>query len=331
MRRASSYTVGWHDGPRGALRGLFELADDSPAQIDASIDEGRLLVARDEAGSVVGHLQLVPDGPDAVEIASIAVREASRGSGVGRRLVEHAVTASRAEGARRISVATATADIGNLRFYQRCGFRTTAIERDAFTPAKGYPPGLSVDGIPVRDAIRFELRLDGEGSPDAVAPGCDASASAAPDAALRARGLFEAHLTVSDLGRSVSFYRDVAGLSVGQETPERGAAFLWIGEPGTSMLGLWSLGSVPVGLTLHLAFKVPLPEVLGACDRLRAMGVTALSFFGEETTEPSVIGWMPAAAVYFRDPDGHLLELIAMLDEPPRADAGVQSWSAWRG
>jgi lactoylglutathione lyase len=31
------------------------------------------------------------------------------------------------------------------------------------------------------------------------------------------------------------------------------------------------------------------------------------------TAEPSVIGWMPAAAVYFRDPDGHLLEYLPML------------------
>ena len=50
----------------------------------------------------------------------------------------------------------------------------------------------------------------------------------------------------------------------------------------------------------------------------------------EETTEPSVIGWMPAAAVYFRDPDGHLLEYLAMLDEPPRPDVGIVPWSSWR-
>jgi lactoylglutathione lyase len=38
---------------------------------------------------------------------------------------------------------------------------------------------------------------------------------------------------------------------------------------------------------------------------------------------------MPAAAVYFRDPDGHLLEYLAMLDEEPRPDSGVVSWSQW--
>ena len=146
----------------------------------------------------------------------------------------------------------------------------------------------------------------------------------------RVRGLFETHLTVGDLERSVSFYRDVVGLSVGLVAPERNAAFLWVGEPGASMLGLWSLGSAPVGLSLHVAFAVALDEVLGACDRLRAHDVTPLSFFGSETSEPSVIGWMPAAAVYLRDPDGHLLEHLAMLDEPPRADAGIVPWSSWR-
>jgi lactoylglutathione lyase len=42
-----------------------------------------------------------------------------------------------------------------------------------------------------------------------------------------------------------------------------------------------------------------------------------------------VIGWMPAAAVYFRDPDGHLLEYLSMLDEAPRIDLGIVPWSQW--
>ena len=142
-------------------------------------------------------------------------------------------------------------------------------------------------------------------------------------------GLFETHLTVSDLSRSVAFYRDVVGLSLALEVPERGAAFFWIATPGEAMLGLWSLGSAPFGLALHIAFKATLADVLGACDRLRTLGVTPLSFHAVETNEPSVIGWMPAAAVYFRDPDGHLLEYLAMLDEPPRPDRGIAPWSEW--
>jgi lactoylglutathione lyase len=144
-------------------------------------------------------------------------------------------------------------------------------------------------------------------------------------------GLFEAHLTVSDLPRSIAFYRDVVGLPLALEATERGAAFFWIGSHGEGLLGLWSLGSAPMGLLLHLAFRTSLEDVMGACDRLRSLGVTPLSFFAEETTEPSVIGWMPAAAVYFRDPDGHLLEYLAMLNEQARPDRGIVPWSQWVG
>jgi lactoylglutathione lyase len=146
---------------------------------------------------------------------------------------------------------------------------------------------------------------------------------------LRPRGLFEAHLPVADLERSVAFHRDVVGLSLAYEAPERGAAFLWAGSPGTGMLGLWSLGSAPLGLALHVAFGAVLEDVLAAGHRLRSAGVTPLSFFATEADEPSVIAWMPAAAVYFRDPDGHLLELLAMLDEPPRPELGIVPWSEW--
>jgi lactoylglutathione lyase len=145
----------------------------------------------------------------------------------------------------------------------------------------------------------------------------------------KATGLFEAHLTVSDLDRSVEFYRDVVGLPLALVLEERGAAFFWIGGTGEAMLGLWSLGSAPMGLSLHIALKASLADVLAACDGLRSNGVTPLSFFGAETSEPSVIGWMPAAAVYFRDPDGHLIEYLAMLDEPAREERGIVPWSEW--
>jgi lactoylglutathione lyase len=143
------------------------------------------------------------------------------------------------------------------------------------------------------------------------------------------RGLFETHLTVSDLGRSIEFYSDLVGLPVALEVSERNAAFLWIGGPGRAMLGLWSLGSAPIGLSLHVAFGVSLHDLLGAPERLQSQGVTPLSFFGEPATEPSVIGWMPAATLYFRDPDNHLLEYVAMLDEEPQPNRGIVPWSQW--
>jgi hypothetical protein len=89
--------------------------------------------------------------------------------------------------------------------------------------------------------------------------------------------LFETHLSVTDLGRSVYFYREVVGLPLALEVPERNAAFLWVGEPGCSMLGLWSLGSAPLGLTLHVAFGVDIDDLLEARNSCRPFARVALS------------------------------------------------------
>ena len=118
----------------------------------------------------------------------------------------------------------------------------------------------------------------------------------------------------------MAFYRDVVGLPLALEVPERGAAFFWIGGPGEAMLGLWSLGSAPMGLSLHVAFKASLEDVLGACDRLRVASASRrCSFFAHETTEPSVIGWMPAAAVVLPRPGRAPARVPDDADEPPRA------------
>jgi len=142
-------------------------------------------------------------------------------------------------------------------------------------------------------------------------------------------GLFEAHLPVSDLARATAFYRDLVGLELAYEVPDRGAAFFWTGAAERSMLGLWSLGSAPMGMRLHVAFAVRLDELLQAPAALIDAGVKSLSFFGEPSDEPSVIGWMPAAAVYFQDLDGHMLEYLTMLDGPARPEAGITTWTSW--
>ena len=145
------------------------------------------------------------------------------------------------------------------------------------------------------------------------------------------RGLFETHLTVSNLQRSIDFYHNILGLELALQVSQRNAAFFWIGDSRHSMLGLCSLGTVPLGLTLHIAFEVCLDDLLDAAKRLKAQGIMPLSFFGMETMEPSVIGWMPAAALYFRDPDGHLIEYLAMLDKEPNPGLGIVPWSEWLG
>jgi lactoylglutathione lyase len=144
-------------------------------------------------------------------------------------------------------------------------------------------------------------------------------------------GLYESHLTVSDLERSIAFYRDVVGLELAHRVPERHAAFFWVGSRERSMLGLWSIHSSPISLRLHIAFASELEQVKRSIAVLRANGIKPTAGgSGPEIDEPIVFPWMPAASVYFDDPDGHSLEYIALLPEPPRLEMpGRVSLSVW--
>jgi GNAT superfamily N-acetyltransferase len=150
---AGDIRIQTYRGPRDNLRPLFELAEDSAAELDSYIDAGRVLVAM-SGPDVIGHVQLTSTGdPRQAEIKNMAVREDRQGQGLGRRLIQAAVDLVAAEAVTTLLVATAAADIGNLRFYQRQGFRMRSIERDAFTSSTGYRPGLRIDGIELRDRV----------------------------------------------------------------------------------------------------------------------------------------------------------------------------------
>jgi catechol-2,3-dioxygenase len=144
------------------------------------------------------------------------------------------------------------------------------------------------------------------------------------------QSLFEAHLTVANLRRAMAFYSKVLGLELAHVIDERKVAFYWMGGKGKSMLGLWEVGSSPQKMALHIAFTVTLEDLLQAPARLSAVHVAPRDLEGRPAEEPVVLAWMPAAAVYFQDPDGNQLEFLAMLPEPARPELGVVSWSEWK-
>jgi GNAT superfamily N-acetyltransferase len=144
-------------GARSDLLPLFEMADDSADQIRNYIELGEVLVARYRQ-HIMGHVQVL-SGAAEREIKSIAVLGEYRGHGIGSALIRAACNQALAERDLRIAVATATADIGNLRFYQRLGFRMVRIEQDAFSKEKGYS-SVTVDGIPVRDKVWLSIDLE---------------------------------------------------------------------------------------------------------------------------------------------------------------------------
>jgi lactoylglutathione lyase len=144
------------------------------------------------------------------------------------------------------------------------------------------------------------------------------------------QSLFEGHLTVADLRRSMSFYGDLLGLELAQVFDERKVAFYWVGAKRESMLGLWEVGTSPQKMVLHIAFRVGLQDLLDAPARLTAANVVPRDFDGNPTDQPVVLAWMPAASLYFHDPDGNLLEFLTMLPERAHPEIGVVRWSQWK-
>jgi lactoylglutathione lyase len=143
--------------------------------------------------------------------------------------------------------------------------------------------------------------------------------------------LYETHLPVTNTEISKMFYLDIVGLKFAYRDPTRDIVFLWIGTNKRSMVGFWGPGT-SYGNDFHkchLAIAVSLPDLLAVGKRLAGLNVQTRNFASEETTEPSVIGWMPSAQLYFRDPDGHSLEFITLLDETPDPSFNG-SFSAWK-
>src|SRR6478672_4823116 len=112
----------YNNDDRNLLLPLFALADDSRAQIATYIARGEVLVARD-GDLIVGICRFSrPRMP--VYSSSRAWRLRKNVSArVSDSTWSEQPSRSRARNSHRLTVSTATADIANLRFYQRQGFR----------------------------------------------------------------------------------------------------------------------------------------------------------------------------------------------------------------
>jgi ribosomal protein S18 acetylase RimI-like enzyme len=101
----------------------------------------------------------VPAEHGAVELKAVAVDTAQQNRGIGRRLLAAVIEDLRKRGVRRAIVGTANAGIGQLAYYQKAGFRLLRIERDFFSPARGYPAVMEDNGIRLRDMVWMDLEL----------------------------------------------------------------------------------------------------------------------------------------------------------------------------
>ena len=142
---------------------------------------------------------------------------------------------------------------------------------------------------------------------------------------------------MTDLERSIAFYVDKLGFELGIASPDgQGALLLYSEGASRWMLGLFRVDAIAHRhpAEYHISFRVSAMDVNEMIPFLQDRGIEpahpSSSPMEGRMTEPIVHGWMPAAAVFFRDPDGHLLELIAELTDEPRPDFVYRPLSEWR-
>lgn len=131
-------------------------------------------------------------------------------------------------------------------------------------------------------------------------------------------GLYEAHLPVSDLKRSIEYYKGL-GLEFSHSHDDR-LAFFWI-EKNKSWLGLWETDKVELEYhpsIRHIAFQVSLEGLKNSVAWLKEKGYDPREAFGFQPIEPFVMAHngMAHAKIHFNDPDGNSLEFICKLENP---------------
>jgi ribosomal protein S18 acetylase RimI-like enzyme len=149
---------------RGAFMDLLLLADESPEQVAGYIDLGTLYIARegddDNDAAAAGLALVIPDGDGTeAELKSVAVREDRQGRGIARAMLAEVIDRQRRAGVRRMTVATGTSSLGPLALYQKLGFRLLRVDRDFFSPERGYPDEIWENGIRLRDMVWLDLEL----------------------------------------------------------------------------------------------------------------------------------------------------------------------------
>jgi GNAT superfamily N-acetyltransferase len=112
------------------------------------------------AGDLAGVAAVCPRDRPIAEL--VAINAFERGRGIGTMLIEAVVASLR--GFDTLRLTTTNDNLDALRFYQRRGFRLSALRSGAVDAARRLKPSIPAlgdYGIPLRDEIDLVLRLPG--------------------------------------------------------------------------------------------------------------------------------------------------------------------------
>lgn len=136
---------------------LLNLADPSDKAVKDYLERGECYIASNDSKEVIGVYVLLRTRPFTIELVNVAVDEAHRGNGYGRKLVEHAIEQARLDGFEVLEVGTGNSSTNQLALYQKAGFNITSIDYDFFR--KHYSEPIWENGIECRHMIRMSIDL----------------------------------------------------------------------------------------------------------------------------------------------------------------------------
>ena len=132
---------------------VIGFGEDGPIHFDLSGLPALIAVS---GGERVGALAWVPRR-GAIEVASIAAE--TEGQGIGAALLRRLAEDCARDGFGMIRLTTTNDNLRALLFYQRCGFRITAIYPGGVDMARELKPGIPLEGangLKMHDAIELK-------------------------------------------------------------------------------------------------------------------------------------------------------------------------------
>lgn len=150
---------------------VFVLALHSKGQLDEALkvalqtmlrhlnspDVERYRLALENYIKEIGKEQEHYEESDSNRDSSMNTNKVNLPEGIGKRLVLLAVEVARKAGLRTIELGTGNSSVGQLRLYQKCGFRIVGVDIDFFI--RHYDQPIFENGIECRDMIRLKQDL----------------------------------------------------------------------------------------------------------------------------------------------------------------------------
>jgi len=129
-------------------------ADPSRKSINSYINKSRVIVSRD-SNKLTG-VGVISNNKDKFEIRNLSVQESHQGLGIGKRLVEELISVARNGNGKQLIVGTGNSSLGQLKFYQKCGFKYYRVIEGYFD---SYPEPIFENDLQCRDLVYLKFKL----------------------------------------------------------------------------------------------------------------------------------------------------------------------------